>query len=56
MHSEKIHVIHVKIIILNTIVLVKLKTAFNYIFHDSSFQTYFRQYLEYLEYFPLMTS
>lgn len=47
---------HIKITILNTIVLMKLKTAFNYIFHDSSFQTYFRQYLEYLEYFHLMKS
>lgn len=31
MHSEKIHVIHVEIIILNTTMPVKLKTAFNYI-------------------------
>lgn len=41
MHPEKIHVIHVEIIISNTIMPVKLKTAFNYIFCDSGFQTYF---------------
>ena len=41
MHSEKIHVIHVEIIIFNTIMTMKLKTAFNDIF--SGFQIYFRQ-------------